>query len=71
MKRTAIIAILAAFVLMATPLLTTNATAEIVEDPIKIATTGADWDYRVYGDGNGNLVMIESNFGQDDELPIA
>ena len=68
MKRTAIFAMLAVFALLATPLLTTNANADTVEDPIVIDTTGADWDYRVYGDGNGNLVIEQFNFGQDDEL---
>ena len=68
MKRIAIFAMLAVFVLLATPLLTTSAMAETVEDPIVVDTTGADWDYRVYGDANGNIFMVKSNFGQDDEL---
>ena len=57
--------LLAAFVLLATPLMITNATGVIDEREM---TTGADWDYRVYGDANGNRIIVRSNFGQDDEL---
>ena len=55
MKKIAIFAMLAVCVLLATPLLTTNAMAAIDEREM---TTGADWDYRVYGDANGNILCV-------------
>ena len=64
MKRIAIFAMLAVCALLATPLLTTNAVAVIDEREM---TTGADWDYRVYNDGDGNVVIEMYNFGDDIE----
>ncbi|MFO7618626.1 MAG: hypothetical protein R6W91_03090 [Thermoplasmata archaeon] len=59
MKIATIIAMLAAFALVATPLWTVNAAAETIEDPAVIDTTGADWDYRVYGDADGYIIMAD------------
>jgi len=77
MKRTAIIAMLVVFALFATPLWTTNAKAETIDDPVVIDTTGADWDYCIYGDANGYIIFATKNteiHGEDggdtiDKLP--
>ena len=76
MKRTAIFAMLAVFALLATPLLTTNASAVIDEREM---TTGADCGYFVYGDANGNMVCVSTDngdviggewYGGGDEVPF-
>jgi hypothetical protein len=77
MKITAIIAMLVVFALFATPLWTTNAKAETIDDPVVIDTTGADWDYCIYGDANGYIIFATKNteiHGEDggdtiDKLP--